>query len=84
MIQQADGATLPLRDKQSLKAVLKCITVFDTVSGISISIEETEYMLLDDLKGTENTIHGIKINFDCAEVLGTYIGHNEEKCIEKN
>lgn len=61
MIQQADGATLPLRDKQSLKAVLKCITVFDTVSGISISIEETEYMLLDDLKGTENTIHGTTI-----------------------
>lgn len=84
LIQHADDATLPLRDKQSLKAALKCINSFGTISGMSLNIDKTECMLLGDLKGTENTIHGIKINFDCTKVLGTYIGHNKEKCIEKN
>lgn len=84
LIQHADDATLPLRDKQSLKAALKCINSFGSISGMSLNIDKTECMLLGDLKGTENTIHGIKINFDCTKVLGTYIGHNKEKCIEKN
>lgn len=78
LIQHADDATLPLRDKQSLKAALKCINNFGTISGMSLNIDKTDCMLLGDLKGTENTIHGIKINFDCTEVLGTYIGHKKK------
>lgn len=55
-IQHADDATLPLRDKQSLKAALKWINSFG--SGMSLNIDKKECMLLGDLKGTENTIHG--------------------------
>lgn len=40
-------------------------------------------MRLANLKGTENTIHGTTINFDFTKLLGAYIGHNKEKCIEK-
>lgn len=60
-IQHAVDTTLPLRDKQLLKAALKCIKSFGTISGRSLNIDKKECILLCDLKGTENTIHGTTI-----------------------
>ena len=38
---------------------------------------------MGNLKDMYNKLHGIKINNDCTKVIGIYLDHNTEKCIEK-
>ena len=84
MIQHADDATLILRNENSLKTALTCIKNFGYISGLTLNINKTECILLGNLKDMYNELHGVKINNDCTKVLGIYLGHNTEKCIEKN
>ena len=79
-VQHADDLTLALKNIKSVENAVETIDVFCRHAGSKININKTECILLGNLKGRFENIHGIKVNTTVIKCLGIYIGHNKEEC----
>ncbi len=80
----ADDTTLLLNDFESLDEAINTVNKFSEVAGPILNKEKTEGILLGTLKNTVLAHNGIKFTNDAVRALGIYIGHDKEKCYEKN
>ena len=80
----ADDTTLLLSDLNSLDAAIDTVNQFSNVAGPKLNLEKSEGVLLGPLKNTMDKYKNIKFTNDAIRVLGIYIGHDKEKCHEKN
>ena len=84
LLQHADDASLPLLDVKSMENAIILINDFSKVSGMRLNMKKTEAILLGPLKNRYTTLYDVKITNDPVRCLGIYIGHDIEKCYEKN
>ncbi len=80
----ADDTTLLLADIESLGEAIRTVNKFSSVAGPKLNVDKTEGILLGPLKNTINAINGIKFTNDAIRCLGIYIGHDKNKCFNKN
>ena len=79
-IQHADDLTVALRDEMSMKNTIDTINEFCLHAGSKVNLAKTECILLGNLKGLYNGIHGVNVSIKAIKVLGIYIGHDKIDC----
>ncbi len=80
----ADDTTLLLRNLESLDVAIDTVNKFSAVAGPKLNKDKTEGILLGTLKNTVIEYSGIKFTNNAVRALGVYIGHDRQKCYEKN
>ncbi len=80
----ADDTTLLLRNLESLDIAIDTVNKFSAVAGPKLNKDKTEGILLGTLKNTVLEYSGIKFTNNAVRALGVYIGHDRQKCYEKN
>ena len=83
-IQHADDLTVALRDERSMKNTIDTINEFCLHAGSKVNLAKTECILLGNLKGLYNEIHGVNVSIKAIKVLGIYIGHDKIDCYANN
>ena len=83
--QYADDATIFVSELDSIKHVIKCIDKFSKNAGLKLNLKKTKGIWLGNFKNL-----GLRVKDDIiwtgnpVKCLGVYIGHNSEKCYNKN
>ena len=83
--QYADDATIFVSELDSIKHVIKCIDNFSKNAGLKLNLKKTKGIWLGNFKNL-----GLRVKDNIiwtgnpVKCLGVYIGHNSEKCYNKN
>ncbi len=80
----ADDTTLLMNDLDSVKNAIENVNIFSNIAGPRLNVDKTEGILLGPLKNSMESKHGINFTNEPVRCLGIYIGHNIQKCKEKN
>ena len=85
LAQYADDATIFVRDLTSIDELLESLKRFELSAGLKLNIGKTKGIWLGKLKELGLRIYkGIHFTGNPVKCLGIYIGHNAQKCEDKN
>lgn len=86
IFQHADDTTLCVNDKMSILETLDVFDLYGKASGSKINKAKSEIMCVGKGKLTDNEKEslGLKICETCFQVLGVYVGKNQNECDDMN
>jgi hypothetical protein len=82
--QYADDTYMLLSDIESIKETLNMINEFSRIAGPKLNMKKTEGIWLGAYKQFPKNVYGISFTNEPVRCLGIYVGHNKDKCYEKN
>ena len=85
LAQYADDTTVFLKDTVSIKELLRIFRTFEKTAGLKLNVDKTKGIWLGKLKDKGlRILEGIHFTGNPVKCLGVYVGHNTQKCENKN
>ena len=81
LFQHADDTSITVQDTQSVENIFHTVNTFCLGTGAKVNIEKSEVLCLGKASQTDLSFNiPVTVNKDCVQILGIYLGPNEELC----